>query len=75
VPTIVEKIVIIESKVQEIITAQQIIEKIVERSTTIPRIYEVEKVVQKLIKVPEIIEVERIIPQIIKINQYVQRLV
>lgn len=41
VPTIIEKFIPIETKVEQIVTAQQIIEKVIEKTITIPQIYQV----------------------------------
>ncbi len=64
-----------QSVVQEIVTAQQIIEKVVEKTITIPKVYEVERIHEKVIEIPKIVEVEKIIPQIVNVNRYIQNIV
>lgn len=56
-------------------TAKQIIEKIVDRSVIVPKIYEVERIEEKIVEVPRIVEVEKIVPQLINVNKYIQNIV
>jgi len=47
----------VETKVEQIVTAQQIIEKVVEKTISIPRIIEVEKLKEKIVEIPRIVEI------------------
>jgi hypothetical protein len=58
-----------------VITAQQIVEKIVERTITVPKIQEVERTKEIVVEVPKIVEVERILPQLVNVNRYIEKIV
>jgi hypothetical protein len=47
----------VQSTVQEIVTAQQIVEKIIEKTITVPKIYEAEKLREVMVEVPKFIEI------------------
>lgn len=61
--------------VTEIVTAKQIVEKVVDRCVIMPKIYEVERIEEKIVEVPKIVEIEKIIPQLINVNRYIQTIV
>ena len=62
----VEKIVEVEKFVEVPV------EKIVEKSTVVPKVHDVERIVEKVIEIPKIVEVERIVPQLVNVNRYIQ---
>lgn len=43
------------STVQEIVTAQQIVEKVIEKVVTVPKVYEIERLREVMVEVPKFI--------------------
>ena len=47
----------------------------IEKTITIPQIYQVERIKEKLVEIPKLVEIEKIVPQIIRVNQYIHKIV
>ncbi len=72
VEVIREKIVPINSTVQQIVEVPTVMEKIVTVTNEIPKVYEVERYHEKVIQVPQIVELLVNNPVVVKVNQVIE---